>query len=295
MDQNRIYHVGNFTITRVPELILDTNTPGYLFPQWDPSFITEHKKWLVPENMDETCTHVIQSIHTWILRFEQHTILIDTATGNNKERWIPNLNKLNTPYLERLKSAGVTPENVDYVILTHIHVDHVGWNTHRADDRWVPTFPKATYVFSKVEQKFWSNLENYTDNNRVKYALYLDSVLPVFEAGQAMVVEPNGEEFLEGISFHPVPGHTSGQMAVMISSGGEQALFGGDIMHHPIQVYRPEWNSVYCEDAEKARTSRKWALEFLADQHALYFSSHFAETSAGYVTRNGDQYRWQFF
>lgn len=295
MDQNRIYRVGDFTITRVPELLLDSNTPEYLYPGWDPSFLQEHEDWLIPGNLDGTRSHVIQSIHTWVLKTKQYTVLIDTATGNDKERvWSPRLHRLKTPYLERLERAGVKPENVDYVFLTHLHVDHVGWNTHLVNGGWEPTFPHATYVFPKVEQAHFSRHENYPGSSRIKFVVYEDSVLPVIGSGQAELVEPAGKEFLEGISLHPVPGHTSGQMAVGITSGGEDAIFGGDIMHHPIQVYRPEWNSVYCEDPEKARVSRRWALEYLADRHALFFSSHFAETSAGYVTRKGDRFAWQF-
>jgi glyoxylase-like metal-dependent hydrolase (beta-lactamase superfamily II) len=295
MDQNQVYRVGDATVTRIPEFILDSNTPGYLYPQWDPSFIQDHEHWLVPGNMDRTRTHVIQSIHTWVLRTEQHTILIDTATGNDKERvWMPRFNQLRTPYLERLKAAGVTPEMVDYVILTHLHVDHVGWNTRLVDGVWRPTFPNATYVFSKAEQRQYSDPENYPKENRVKFIVYEDSVLPVIQAGQAEIVEPDGTEFLEGISLYPVPGHSIGQMAVGLSAGGEEALFGGDVMHHPIQVYRPEWNSVYCVDPEAARTSRRWALDYLADHDALFFSSHFAETSAGRVTRSGDRFEWRF-
>ncbi|MDW5550626.1 MBL fold metallo-hydrolase [Methanosarcina sp.] len=230
-----------------------------------------------------------------MLRTKQHTILIDTGVGNDKERiWIPRLNRLKSPYLKRLKAAGVTPAMVDYVILTHLHVDHVGWNTQLVDGAWEPTFPNATYVFSKSEQKHYSDPKNYTVNNRVKFIIYEDSVRPVIQAGQAEIIEPDGAEFLEGISLYPVPGHSIGQMAVCLTSSGEEALFGGDVMHHPIQVYHPEWNSVYCEDAQQARVSRRWALDYLADRHALFFSSHFAESSAGRVTRTGDRFVWQF-
>jgi glyoxylase-like metal-dependent hydrolase (beta-lactamase superfamily II) len=156
--------------------------------------------------------------------------------------------------------------------------------TTRRLDRTEPTFPNSTYVFSKAEQRHYSNPENYPEKDRVKFIIYKDSVRPVIQAGQAEIVEPDGHEFLEGISLYPVPGHSIGQMAIGLASNGKEALFGGDVMRHPIQVYRPEWNSVYCTDAHEARASRKWALNHLADRHALYFSSHFAETSAGHVT-----------
>ena len=150
MDTNSIYHVGDVTIVRIPELILDTNTPEYLYPEWDPSFLQDNEKWLVPGNMDEKRMHVIQSIHTWVLRTIRHTILIDTATGNDKERlWSPQLNRLKLPYLERLKEIGVTPEMVDYVILTHLHVDHVGWNTHLVEGQMGTYIPQCEVCFFK--------------------------------------------------------------------------------------------------------------------------------------------------
>lgn len=295
MDTSHVYHIGDATVTRIPELIFDSNTPGYLYPQWDQSCIREHEQWLIPGNIDQTRTHLIQSIHTWLLRTEQFTILIDTGAGNDKDRvWMPRLNRLRSPYLEELKARGITPDMVDYVIMTHLHVDHVGWNTRLVDGTWEPTFPNATYVFSQAEQRLYSDPGNYPGNSRSKFVVFEDSILPVIEAGQAEIIEPDGTEFLEGIGLFPVPGHSIGQMAVSISSGGEEALFGGDIMHHPIQVYRPEWNSVYCTDGNQARASRRWALDYLAEKHALYFSSHFAETSAGEVTRSGDKFQWRF-
>jgi glyoxylase-like metal-dependent hydrolase (beta-lactamase superfamily II) len=295
MNMNKVYSVGDVTVTRVPELILDSNTPEYLYPQWGSSLVQEHEKWLVSGNMDKTQTYLLQSIHTWVLQTKQHTILIDTGVGNDKERiWVPRFHRLKSPYLERLKATGVTPEMIDYVILTHLHLDHVGWNTQLIDGTWEPTFPNATYVFSKAEQRHYSNPENYPVNNRVKFVIYEDSVRPVMQAGQAEIIEPDGAEFLEGISFYPVPGHSVGQMAVCLTSCGKKAIFGADVMHHPIQVYYPEWNSVYCEDALQARASRRRVLNYLADKHALFFSSHFAETSAGRVIRTGDRFMWQF-
>lgn len=117
------------------------------------AIIQEHQNWLIPGNMDVTQEHLIQSVHTWVVKTKHHTILIDTASGNDKERPLnPIFHHLQLPYLDRLKSAGVIPEMVDYVLMTHLHVDHSGWNTRLIDDRWVPTFPKARYVFPKAEE-----------------------------------------------------------------------------------------------------------------------------------------------
>jgi glyoxylase-like metal-dependent hydrolase (beta-lactamase superfamily II) len=289
------YKVGDVTITRVTELVIN-NAPEFLFPDWNPEVVQEHQDWLVPGCMDQTHQHFIQSIHTWVVKTQHHTLLIDTATGNDKERpAVPQLDHLHLPYIERLKAAGVTPEAVDYVLLTHLHVDHVGWNTRLVDGRWVPTFPNAKYVFSKVEQEYYSGPARDSCRHRNSIAAYQDSVLPVIEAGQADMIDVDGSEFIDGLSFLPTPGHSIDHASISLSSCGEEALFAGDIMHHPLQIYRPEWNSVYCEFAGPARASRLWALEYAAERGATFFSTHFPESSAGLVTRKGDRFDWRFF
>lgn len=291
----KTYQVGDFTVTRVFEKTSTVGTPEFLFPDWDAGVLREHEHWLVPGSMDEAHEHLIRSIHTWVVRTEHHTILVDTATGNDKDRpLIPAFHRLQLPYMERLEAVGVTPEAVDYVLLTHLHADHVGWNTRLVNGRWVPTFPKATYVFPEAEQLFFSSEESHNEHNKVNIGVYEDSVLPVIEAGQAQMVNPDGGEFLKGIAFYPTPGHTIGQMAIRLTSQGQSALFGGDVMHHPIQVYRPEWNSRFCEFSDQAYASRVWALEYAAERRSIFFSGHFPESSAGTVIRQKDRFQWRF-
>lgn len=294
MSINANYQVGDVTVTRVPELILDANTPKYLYPDWNPAVVHEHEGWLEQGHIDAAHEHLIQSVHSWLLQTKHHTFLIDTGIGNDKDRpWAPAFNHLQLPYLERLKAAGVDPEAVDYVIMTHLHVDHVGWNTRMVEGRWLPTFPRAKYVLPQVEQEYYANPANYDESNQAKAKIYEDSILPIIEAGQAELIGPAGGEFLDGLTFHPTPGHSIGQMSISLTSQGKTAIFGGDVMHHPIQVYYPEWNSVYCIAAEQARSSRLWVLEQAAERKALYFSSHFAANSAGFVIRQGTGFRWQ--
>ncbi len=291
----KTYEIGRFTVTRVFEKSSATGSPQFLLPDWDSAVVEEHDNWLVPGCMDEMYDHLIRSIHTWVIRTRHHTILIDTAVGNDKDRpHVPSFHRLQLPYLRRLEAVGVTPETVDYVFLTHLHADHVGWNTRFVDNRWVPTFPNAIYILPEADQQFFSSPESHNEHNKANLGVYEDSVLPVIEAGQAKMIDPNGTEFLEGIFFHPTPGHCIGHMAVRLTSSGMSALFGGDVMHHPIQVYRPEWNSRFCEFADQARTSRIWALEYAAEHRSTFFSGHFAESSAGSVTRKGERFQWRF-
>lgn len=146
----------------------------------------------------------------------------------------------------------------------------------------------------KIEEKFFGSPESHNEANQVSINAYEESVLPIIQAGLAEFIGPEGGDFIDGIKFIPSAGHSIGQMSISITSRGEEAFFASDVLHHPIQVYHPEWNSCFCEFDEQARESRLWALAYAADRNALYFGTHFPGTSAGYVTRDGDGYEWRY-
>jgi glyoxylase-like metal-dependent hydrolase (beta-lactamase superfamily II) len=285
------YRVGDVTITRVLEKLIGDFTPEYLFPKWEPALVQEHQEWMASSCWDDAHEHVVLSTHCWLLKTPAHTILVDTGIGNDKKRKLPSFDHLNEPYLERLAAVGVMPDAVDYVLLTHLHIDHVGWNTQFLNGRWVPTFPNAKYVFAKVEDEYFSGPGG---RDRPNFALYEDSVLPVIEAGQAVMIEADGDEFIDGLVFNPTPGHSVGHMSISLRSGDQEALFGGNVMHLPVQVYRPDWSSVFSASPERGRLSRLWALERAAERGAIFFSSHFPGSSAGLVERDRDRFRWRW-
>ncbi|MFB0843313.1 MBL fold metallo-hydrolase [Paenibacillus oleatilyticus] len=291
----KVYQVGDVSITRVTEMVLGGISPEIYFAgSWNPAFLEENRNCL-PAGLIDGNSQLIVSIGTWVVKTPKHTILIDTATGNDKNLPLnPALANLQLPYLERLQEAGVSPEEVEYVLLTHLHVDHVGWNTKLVDGRWVPTFPNATYVFPLAEQQYYSSGASHNKENEANFNVYEESVLPVVEAGLTQTIGPEGGELLDIFKFIPTPGHSIGQMSISLTSGGEEALFGADVMHHPFQVFNPEWNSMYCEFTEQARISRRRVLESIADRPVIYFSSHFPESAAGYVIRSGDGFKWDF-
>lgn len=286
----RRYRVGNATVTRITEQVLAVPST-YLYPQWETSFAEQNVHWLGAGHISTDLQSLALSIHSWVIQIDGKTLLIDTASGNGKQRPLnPIFHQLDTLYLQRLKAAGVSPEDVDLVLITHLHVDHVGWNTRLHEGQWVPTFPNAKYLFSKPEYDFYGNPENVQDPSA---GVFEDSVQPIVEAGLALWFDADGHGLLPGIAVHSTKGHSYDHLSFSLESGGQHALFSGDVMHHPIQVARPEWNSVFCEFQEDARRSRLWALEYAAAHEALFFSSHFADTSVGVVRRQGEQFQWR--
>jgi len=284
----KTYQIGDARITRVTETHLTSLSPSFLYADWDALLLDTYPQ--LRRNLDETGEHSILSIHTWVVELAGKTILIDTGIGNHKGRPFSQMfHHLNTPFLQRLEAAGVRPDDVDHVLLTHLHADHVGWNTHLIDGRWQPTFRNARYVLPQGEVDFFG-----TPASASRRVVFDDSVAPVIESGQAVMIGLEGGDYLEGFHFHPTPGHSAGHMSISLVSRGETAIFSGDVMHSPMQVYRPAWNSVFCAEQERARESRHWFLEFAATQRATVFTAHFPQTSAGIVQRTGDDLAWSY-
>ncbi len=285
------FQVGDVSVTRVTEQHGPGFAPEFLYPDWDPAMLRDRRAELLPDLFSEAEGKFISSIHTWVVRTRHHTILVDSCAGNDKHRpSLPRFNQLQLPFLDRLAAAGVAPEGVDFVLCTHLHADHCGWNTRLVDGRWVPTFPNARYVFSKAEHDYWSGPAG---REGFHAGVFADSVLPVIESGQAMMIDGAGAVG-DGLLLHPTPGHSPGHVAVQLMSEGQEAVFSGDIMHQPVQVWRPEWNSRFCEDGAAARASRRWLLDHAAERQAAVFTAHFARSSVGRVARRGDRFDWRF-
>ncbi|WP_315756712.1 MULTISPECIES: MBL fold metallo-hydrolase [unclassified Bradyrhizobium] len=303
------YRVGDAIITRIFEIGLDAVEGEFLFPGVDAASIARERGRFEPGSVDPRTGSLRLSIHSWLVRTPERVVLIDTATGNDKERPVAAaLHRLNEPFLDRLRAAGVAPDDVDLVLMTHLHADHVGWNTQLADGRWMPVFPNAQHIFSGRERAYVAALSagNGSDAGIRDAAglgpmlhppmpgVYEDSVLPIVEASLAREITVDGSEVVDGFRFLPSPGHSIDHACISFSSRGERALFWGDVMHHPLQVARPDWNSVYCEFPDAARTSRRWAMNHAAETGSLVFTTHFAESSAGRISRDGDRFAWHF-
>jgi glyoxylase-like metal-dependent hydrolase (beta-lactamase superfamily II) len=188
------------------------------------------------------------SIHSWLVETPQYRLLIDTASGNAKDRPFSSLfHQLHSPWLEKLTSTGVHPCDIDYVLHTHLHVDHVGWNTVWSGERWIPAFVNAVHVCSQAEMDFYDSPASAS-----RAMVFEDSIRPVRDAGQLNVIGNHGIEILPGIRFHPTPGHSPGHMSITVESDNQIALFCGDVMHSPLQVISPGWNSMFCGEQSAA-------------------------------------------
>ncbi|MET7421138.1 MBL fold metallo-hydrolase [Dactylosporangium sp. NPDC005555] len=240
--------------------------------------------WLRPDFVtgDGEMKSVVQA---FVIEAGGTVVLVDTGVGNGKSRpGLPAWSGLDTDFLDRLAAHGVKPADVDVVVSTHLHFDHVGWNTVALDDAWTPTFPNARHVISETEFRYWATRpDRETADDRAGFD---DSVRPVVDAGLVDLV--TGEHRLhDGIRLLPTPGHTPGHVSVAVESAGERAIISGDAIHHPCQIAHPEWNVHADFDPELARRTRVELLGRCADDGTLLIGSHFPSPTAVLVARDG--------
>ena len=287
-----MHKLGEFEISRVIEIEEPFLDPQIFFPDSTPDVVEANADWLMPHYMDPESGRIILAIQSYILRTARHTIVVDTCVGNDKPRPArPAWDRMNGPFLADMAAAGVPPEAVDFVLCTHLHVDHVGWNTRLKDGRWVPTFPNAKYIFARKEYEFWETRHREGTEGPVPN-VYDDSVLPVMQAGQAVLVDMD-HQIDDGIWFEPAPGHTEGNVVVNLSSGDHRAVLSGDVIHHPLQLIRPEWSSRACEDKVLSATTRRALIERYADTDTLIAPAHFASPSIGHIISRGDAFGYR--
>jgi glyoxylase-like metal-dependent hydrolase (beta-lactamase superfamily II) len=277
------WKVGDAIVTRVIEI----EVPGpahWLIPEATPERLRE-ETWLHPHFANAE-GKAIMSIHAFVIEADGARTIVDTCVGNDKQRGIKGWNMRQGPFLRDLAEAGHPAESIDRVVCTHLHVDHVGWNTRLIDGRWVPTFPNARYLFARDELDHW--LE---DRDQETLDLMQDSVRPVLDAGLAEAVAQD-HRVSECVRLEPTPGHTPGHVCVRVVSRGAEAVITGDLMHHPIQCAHPGWNSAADSEPALAERTRRAFLERHAGTPALVLGTHFATPTAGRVVREGDAFRF---
>ena len=277
------WRIGDITVTRIIE-IEAVGGLRRILPDADYDAVRAIP-WLFPHFADVK-GRLAASIHALVIETPGCRIVVDTCIGNDKVRAVPAWNQLQTGFLADLTAAGYPPDSVDQVLCTHLHVDHVGWNTRLENDRWVPTFTNARYLFGADEFEFW---RARGDDERFG-AVFSDSVAPVFDAGLVDLIATD-HQVAPGVRLVPTPGHTPGHVSVLIESGGESAFITGDMLHHPCQFARPHWCAAVDEDKAQAIRTRSDIFERFVDGPTLIIGTHFATPTAGHLVRDGDVYR----
>ncbi|MFD6162296.1 MBL fold metallo-hydrolase [Nocardia sp. NPDC060256] len=284
--------LGNVTVTRIKEFYGTVEMgPDQFFPDSPEGSWEEHRGELAPDFWNVETGECHSALQTWLLRSEGRTILVDTGVGNHKDRpYAPVWSRLDTNYLDNLAAAGVFPEDVDVVINTHLHIDHVGWNTRLDGRTWVPTFPNATYLMPLRDFDFWNPVnESETVFGRGNQNVFEDSVTPIHQAGQAHLWD-GSYRIDKNLRLDLAPGHTPGSSVLTLESGADRALFVGDLMHTPLQIVEPDINSCFCEDPAEAGATRHKLLGQAAETNALVFPAHFGGQGAATVERTGSKF-----
>jgi glyoxylase-like metal-dependent hydrolase (beta-lactamase superfamily II) len=283
---------GDLSLQRVIESEGPLLSPFEIFPDCTQAQLDANRSWLVPRFQDAATSLLTITIQSFLIRRSGLTILVDSCSGNDKEtRARPEFRRAQWPWLARLREAGVRPEDIDIVLCSHLHVDHVGWNTRLDNGRWVPTFPNARYLISRREWDHWQAAGAKALERTGDYIT--DSVLPVFAAGQAELVGDT-HAVAADISVESAPGHTPGQMMVRLGSAREQAILCADLMHHPLQVRYPEWSTRFCTDPGEARTTRIAFFNEHAGTGRLIFPAHFPTPTGGTIARDGAGFGFTF-
>ncbi|MFJ4653933.1 MBL fold metallo-hydrolase [Nocardia sp. NPDC088792] len=287
----RQIRLGEVTVTRVGEYSGPVGMTGQeFFPDSEQALWDDNIDWLAPDFFDAGTQIVQSALQTWVVRSAGATILVDTGAGNFKERpYAPVWGHLDTGYLADLARAGVRPEDVDIVINTHLHIDHVGWNTVLEGREWVPTFPRARYLMPARDFEFWDPANGHeTVFGRGNQNVFEDSVAPVYRAGLVELWDDSLDIDIDGaVRLELAAGHTPGSSVVTIESGGSTALLVGDVLHNPVQILRPDANSCFCEDPQQARATRRRLLARAADSGALVIPAHLGGSGAVRVQAAG--------
>lgn len=277
---------GPFDSRRIVELQGPFMPAATLFPQATLAEIRATNSAKDPRLFERDGDLLVMSFHSIVVRTPVFTVLVDTCIGNHKPRpRNPHWHEREGTFLADLAAAGVAPEEVDIVMCTHLHADHVGWNTRRENGRWVPTFPNARYLFAQKEVDHWQAVLAQEPSDSVNHGSWADSVAPIIDAGQAVLVEQD-HEVADGIVLIPAPGHTPGNVVVRLDERGERAYLTGDVVHHPMQVEHPNWSSCFCTDPTISAETRVETLARAADEDAWLLPAHFPSPTAAKVRRN---------
>jgi glyoxylase-like metal-dependent hydrolase (beta-lactamase superfamily II) len=265
---------GTASVHRVIDLDPFAIPLGFIFPGATIEALAPHRDLLAPTHVDFDNAAVLIAIQSHLIRFGGKTILLDACVGEHKARPLrPDWNQRTaTSYLANLAAAGVNPDDVDMVMCTHLHADHVGWNTRLESGRWVPTFPKARYLVSQAEADH--RAKEFASDPEIYHGSYRDSVLPILERGLFSFVHP-GDEIVDRGRIVALPGHAPGQVGLELAAASDQhVLFCGDAIHSAVQILNPDWSSAFCHDRAQAAAIRRRLIERAAGENLRLLPAH---------------------
>ena len=285
----RSWTIGHVTVTSIVEYFGPTHQPETVFPEFDRATFAGQAGQLPPLHWFAEMDRFVIGIQLWAVFAGSNVILIDTGVGNAKVRPAARMNRLNSLMPQWMQAAGITPDTVTHVVMTHLHSDHIGWNTVLEGDRWVPTFPKARYLVPKRDFDYFKSL---ADSGQAADTSFADSLLPVLEAGLVDFVD--GQREIAGcLEVADATGHTPGQLNYWLRSRGETGVFSADVFHHPVQILNPGWNTAFCILPDEAKQTRLRLLNQAADSGALVMPCHFPPPHCGFVRRQGDAFAYE--
>ena len=286
----RTLTVGDVTVTSIIERDGPWRTPEVMFPTYDPAVGKKFIPELEPGMFDHASGKMVITYQTFVVRTPKHTVLVDTCTGEDKGYPAP-MDFPKQPWLDNFKAAGLSFEDIDFVFCTHLHIDHCGWNTMLRNGRWVPTFPKAKYIFHKDEYAYWEAATKRGENPPGN--VWTFNCRPIVEAGQALLVDDT-YQLDDTFSLTPTPGHAPHHCCVDIRSRGQHAVVTGDMMHHALQCCEPAWATIFDADPKQAIQSRRTFLGKVAETSTLILPIHFPHPTVGRVASRGGGFKYSY-
>jgi glyoxylase-like metal-dependent hydrolase (beta-lactamase superfamily II) len=283
----RRWKIGDVEVVRIVEIFELQGLNEILFQSCTHETVLRHQ-WLVPNHAAPTGAIKV-NYQAFALRIGDRRIMVDTCIGNDKHRQAPIFDHIQTTFLDDLAYAGFPADSIDTVLCTHLHLDHVGWNTRLEGGKWVPTFPNARYLFNRSE---WDFIHGLIGKEHAEVDHLPDSLQPVYEAGLVDFVATDHQVAPE-VRLEPTPGHTPGHVSVHIESQGQRAVITGDLMHHPVQCAEPDLKTNFCNDHEQAIRTRRSFLQRYQDRGAYVIGSHFCDPTGGWIVRDGNAWRFQ--
>jgi glyoxylase-like metal-dependent hydrolase (beta-lactamase superfamily II) len=284
-------NVGKITIKRIVDLEFVPFAANLVFPDATQEKIKNLSSTVGMKHFAEKTFDLLLSFHSYLIQTDKYNILVDTCCGNDKDRATrPAWHKRQGPFLDNLKKNGLMASDIDIVLCTHLHADHVGWNTQLIGGKWHPTFSNAQYLFTIKEFEYWKNKNEQNLSEPIMYGSFDDSILPVIASGQASFVNSD-HQIDDGVRIEPAYGHTPGNIIVHVESAKEHAVLCGDVIHHPLQLSKPLWSTNFCFDPNLSRQTRINLLETYADTETAILPAHFHSPDYGCIERHGSGFR----